>query len=161
MKKFFLLSFLLFACTKQSHWAFDQVHSDHKEFRSTKLTYTSGDPLHGIDLELLKTDERLNVYLNIHSLPIAPPKSDPKSAQVTIDADGCPKRFSVYRMAGGQRFLLPEDATQLLIDSFKQRKDVSITLLGHRTVFRSEDFSVKYEKVLHPFRFQNPFHLPI
>ncbi len=154
------MSFLLLSCSKQSHWAFDQVHSDKKEFRSTKLTYYSRDPVHGIDLEFLNTEKHLNVYLNIHSIPIAPYKGDPKTALLSVDIEGETIRCSAYRLAGGQRFLIPDDVAQALIEALKNSKEVSVSLVGYSTVFKPEDFSSKFEKLLHPFAIENPFHLP-
>jgi hypothetical protein len=159
-----LLPLLLLSCSKQSHWAFDQVHSDKKEFRSTKLTYCSRDPIYGIDLEFLNTEEHLRAYFNIHSIPIPPHKGDPKTTLLTMEIKGETLQWTAYRLAGGQRFLLPEEATAALISALKNRNEVLVTLTGYRTLFRPEDFASQFEKLLHPFRmqnpFQNPFHLP-
>lgn len=158
--RFILLSLLLVSCSKQSHWAFDQVHSDEKEFRSTKLSYYSGDPIYGIDLELLNTEEHLNIYLNIHSIPLYPKKTDQKHIPVKFEIEGKTFHYSAYRLSGGQRFLLSPEAAQTVIEALKNNREVCITLVEYRTVFKPEDFSNKFEKFLHPFSFQNPFHLP-
>lgn len=160
MNAIFLLLFLLLSCSKQSHWAFDQVHSDQKEFRSAKLTYYSLDPVHGIDLEFLKTEEHLKVYLNIHSIPIAPNKEDPKNTVCTIVIDEETLRCSAYRLDGGQRFLISNDVGETLIEALKNQKPVSISIASYRTVLKPEDFSSKFEKLLNPLPIQNPFHLP-
>lgn len=156
------IAFLLFlSCTKQNHWAFDQVHSDRKEFRSTKLTYYSRDPVHGIDLEFLNTEEHLNLYLNIHSIPVAAPKADTNNTPLRIDIQGETLRCSAYRLAGGQRFLVPDEVAQTVIKALQDRKEVSISLIGYRSVFKPEGFASQFEKLLHPFLMKNPFHLPI
>jgi len=136
------------------------VHSDSKAFCSTKLSYYSGDPIYGIDLELLNTEEHLNIYLNVHSIPLRPKKADQKYIPVKMEIEGKTFQYSAYRLSGGQRFLLPPEAAQTVIDALKNNKEVSITLVEYRTVFKPEDFSHKFEKFLHPFSFQNPFHLP-
>lgn len=136
------------------------MRSDSKEFCSTKLSYYSGDPIYGIDLELLKTEEHLNIYLNVHSIPLSPKKADQKHIPVKMEIGGKIFHHSAYRLSGGQRFLLSTEAAQTLIDALKNNSEVSISLVEYRSVFKPEDFSAKFEKFLHPLPFQNPFHLP-
>ena len=156
----FIFFSLFISCNKQSHWAFDQIHSDKAEFRSTKLTYYARDPVNGIDIEFLKSDDHLNAYLNIHSIPIKPYKGDPTSTLVTINIEGEASQCRAYRLAGGQRFLIPESTTQILIDALSNRKAISIALAGYRTVVQAEDFSSKFEKLFNPLSIENPFRLP-
>ncbi len=150
----------LVSCRKQTHWAFDQIHSDKAEFRSTKLTHYAQDPINGIDLEFLKSDNCLNAYLNIHSIPIKPYKEDPTSALLTINIEGETSHYRAYRLAGGQRFLIPPATSEILIDALKNHRAISIALAGYRTTIEAEDFSSKFEKLLHPFPMENPFRLP-
>jgi hypothetical protein len=160
MLKLLLLLCLLFSCGKQDHWAFDQIRSEKKEFSSTKLTYCSRDPVHGIDVELLKTEEHLNIYLNIHSIPIAPLRENPNHIPLTINVEGKAWHGSAYRLTGGQRFLLPSDIAQTLIEALKNHKEVALCLACYQTLLKPEDFASKYEQLLHPFPLQNPFQLP-
>jgi len=137
------------------------MHSEKKEFSSTKLSYLSPDPIHGIDLELLKIKERIAVYLNVHSIPVPPHQSNPKNALVKLDIDGQIWRYEAYRLEGGQRFLLPDEMTKLLIDALQKGKEVRLTLPGYKTTVKAEDFSEKFHRFLDPTPLQNPFHLPI
>lgn len=136
------------------------MRSDHKAFQSTKLAYYSRDTVHGIDVELMRTEEHLNVYLNVHSLPIAPHQGDPQKAVVTFTIEEETLHFSAYRLAGGQRFLLPEDARQVLIEALAHNNPVLISLASYRSLIQPEDFNAKFEQLLHPFPLQNPFQLP-
>jgi hypothetical protein len=151
---------LLISCNKQSHWAFDQIHSDKAEFRSTKLTYYARDPVNGIDIEFLKSDDHLNAYLNIHSTPVKPHKEEPTSALLTINIEGEVMRCRVYRLAGGQRFLISEATVQTLVDALRNHKALSIALAGYHTVVQPGDFASKFEKFLNPLSIENPFRLP-
>jgi hypothetical protein len=151
---------LLFACSSHSHWTSDQVVSNQKEFSSTKLSYLSKDPAHGIDLEFLKLEERLNVYLNVHSIPVPPHQSNQKSALLKIDVDGEIIRCEIYRLEGGQRFLLSDELAQIVIKSLQNNKEITFTLQGYRSTIKAEDFSKKLNQLLHPFPLQNPFSLP-
>ena len=147
----------LCACSSHSHWTADQVHSEKKEFSSTKLSYLSSDSIHGIDVELLKIAERLNVYLNVHSLPVPPHQGNPKSALLKLEIDGEPVRCEAYRLEGGQRFLLPEEMTKILIESLNNHKDVTLILHGYHSTIKAEDFSEKFKQLLNPSPLQNPF----
>jgi hypothetical protein len=152
---------LLTSCNKQSHWSNDQVHSRQQESRSAKLYYRSPDPVHGIDLEFLQTQEHLKVYLNVHSIPVPAHEGNPKSAQVNLLINSEPMRCVAYRLEGGQRFLLPDEIAEMLIKALKNNQEVSISLTGYRSIVKAEDFSAKFDRLLHPFRLQNPFHLPL
>jgi hypothetical protein len=160
-KNYFFLFVLLVGCSSHSHWAADRIHSGKKEFSSTKLTHLSPDPVHGIDLELLKIEERVTVYLNIHSIPVPPHQGNPKNALVKLDIDGQTHRCEAYRLEGGQRFLLPDEMGKLLIDALQRDKEVTLTLPGYRSTVKAEDFSEKFQRFLSPPPLQNPFHLPI
>lgn len=155
-----LLCLITLSCNRQSHWAFDQIHSEEEKFRSSRLAYYSTDPIYGIDLELLNTEEQLNVYLNVHSIPIASSNENPKSASLIMEIEGQSHRYPVYRLAGGQRLLLEEHAAAALIEALKNHKEVSLCLAGYRCLLKPEDFSSKFEKLLHPTTLQNPFRLP-
>ena len=150
---------LLFGCAARTHWAFDQIHAE-KKFCSTKLIYHSLDPVSGIDLELLKTNEHLQLYLNIYSIPIPPYQGNQEQALITIEHQGQKTQSLVHRMRGGQRFLLPQPIATQIIESLKAGSPVTIRLASYRTVFQPEDFSNKFHKLLHPSVLKNPFHLP-
>jgi hypothetical protein len=77
-----------------------------------------------------------------------------------VGIEGKTMRCSAYRLAGGQRFLVPSEMAGALIEALNNHKDVTLSLASYRTLFKPEDFSSKYEKLLHPFALQNPFHLP-
>jgi len=139
---------------------FDQVHSDSKEFCSTKLSYRSTNPIYEIDLEFLNTQEHMNIYLNIHSVPIYSQKTEPNQIPLKIEIEEKIFHCFVYRLSGGQRFLLTPEIGLTLVDALKNNREVTMTLAEYRTVFKPEDFSDKFEKFLHPLAFQNPFHLP-
>ena len=161
MRFLFLLLLPLLACSRSSPWAFSQVHSEREEFRSTKLTYASHSPVNGIDLELLKTQERLTAFLNIHSIPIPPGREDPKRAMLFLTIDGKKSEHAVYRLDGGQRFVLDEETTTLLIEALKEKQDVALSLSSYRTLLKPEGFGPGFERLNHPFPLENPFRLPL
>jgi len=151
---------LLSGCRSDTSWTVDHVASGRSRFNSTKLTYTAADPINGLDLEFLKTREHLYVYLNVHSVPIPPLKTDPHHSFVYITVDTERHRFEAVRREGGQRLLLPEDAINLIISSLNQQLPVEIAVSGYSSLISPSDFSKKYKKIQHISAFENPFHLP-
>jgi hypothetical protein len=160
-KSEYLFALLLLGCSTRSHWTADRIHSEKKEFSSTKLTYFSPNPTQGIDLEFVKIEERVAVYLNVHSIPVPPHQGNSKNALVKIDIAEMTHRCQAYRLEGGQRFLLPDEMARLLIDALQKGCEVTLTLPGYRTTLKAEDFSEKFHQFLEPTLLQNPFHLPI
>ncbi len=152
-----LLLFLLSSCYKPSPWAFRQIRSEETSFNSTKLTYASCDSVNEIDLEFLHHQDLVRAYLNVHSRPVPPSNEDPKGALVIIKAGTEEWRFMAYRLEGGQRLLLPQEATDLLVDLLKNLKKVTLSMSGYRTTIDPEDFPHKFDTLLHPFALKNPF----
>lgn len=158
-KLLLLLSCLLFSCGRSSHWAFDQIHSDQKEHSSTKLVYYSPSGSRGIDIEFLKTSEHLKIYLNIHSIPFS--QAESKTHLVLLYIDDQKIETEAYQLEGGQRFLLSESILSTLTDALLQEKKVALSIGSYRTVIQIEDFQAKFQRLQHPFPFQNPFQLPL
>lgn len=161
MHKLVFAALFLFSCSKPSHWSSDQIHSGVIDCNSTKLSYFSKDPLHGIDLELIQTTESLKVYLNIHSIPIPPFRENPKAASVKIKIHSKVLICQAYRFEGGQRLLLPDEIADMLIETLKNGHEVTLSLPGYSSVIHVEDFTSKFDKLQHPFPLKNPFHLPL
>lgn len=140
-----LCSLLLLSCYKQSHWALDHIHSDNSSFSSSRLVYDTADPVHGIDLEILNAQERLTVYLNLHSLPLSQ-----KDVAVKMKIEGVDYLCPVYCFSGGQRLMLEESAAKMLMEALSNDKEISLSLPGYHSLFKPEDFSSKFKKLLKP-----------
>ncbi len=157
-----LLGLFAFSCSKQpSHWTIDQIDSGKTEFCFTKLCYSSSDPVNGIDIELSKKGDQIQVYLLIHSTPVAALKSDPQSVAVSIRTSQEKLSDTAYRFQGGQRFLLSTESSEKIIELLKSKQEITILLNGYRTVLKPEDFEQKYETFLHPLYLRNPFQFSL
>lgn len=154
------LSLTLSSCRSHSQWSLNRVESGSPQFDSTKLTFYSSDSINGIDLEFLNTHERLYAYLNIHSVPIPILKSDPKHIIVHLTIGEEKHHIKALRREGGQRFLLPEEAVNLILDALKKEQRLDLAISGYKTSIDPEGFSERYQKMQHTPLFQNPFHLP-
>ena len=163
-KPLFALSVLLHlcGCRSDNSWAFSRIDSQETQFNSTKLTFASQDPIHGIDLELVSINQQLHLYLNVHSVPIPSLKTDPQYAAVRITIGTQESQlFEALRREGGQRLLLPETAMHLIIDSLKNHIPVHIAIHGYQTSIEPTGFLKYYQQMHKQPLFQNPFHLPI
>ncbi len=161
IKRFTLIGLLLFSCSKPSRWTVDQIHSEKAEFSFTKLCYHTSDPINGIDVEFVHKADQIQLYLNIHSTPLAALKQDPQAIAVTIRSPEEKFSCTAYRFQGGQRFLLSAENTGKIIELLKSKQEITILLNGYRAVIRPEDFERKYETFLHPLLLRNPFQFSL
>jgi hypothetical protein len=147
-------------CRSNNSWVFDRVESGNAAFNSSRLTFPSSDQINGIDVEFLKTPHHLYTYLNVHSLPISPLKSSPQHAFVYIIIGEEKHRFEALRREGGQRLLLPEDASSLLISALQKHQTIILKIAGYTSQISPQGFSKYYSELDRTPLFPNPFHLP-
>lgn len=142
--KISLCIFLLAACTRSDSWVADQIHSEKKDFCSRKLTFCAQDPVRGIDLELRETNEHLQGYLLVHSLPVAALRNDPKKVRVDYQIQGIKCQAFAYRMKGGQRLLLTDEMTDTVIQALLKNEEVTFFLPGYETRVHAEGFVKRF-----------------
>lgn len=99
------------------------------------------------------------MYLIVHSTPIPYSKDCPKKVMVKIEMDQIPMACQADRLEGGQRFLLPEKMTQMMIKAFCDKKKVTVSLPGYQSLIDGEKFMDHFQKMGRSFM-DNPFRLP-
>lgn len=156
MLKYFLLLPLCFSCTKSSQWSHREIHTAHAPFDSHCLYYRTLDPINGIDIQILRTQEMLSTYLQVHSQGIPLLKTDPQKVKVTFISENEKRSFLVECHQGGQRLLLPSSVQQVLLDLLQKNSPVTIELEGYSETVHPESFLQKMDKS----SFKIPFHLP-
>ena len=127
---------------------------------SSKLTYYTKDKVHGMDLELISTQESLKAYLTVHSTPPKPHKGDEKKRIVELDISGEKQLFEAYCHEGGQRICLPENITTLIVETLSKNLSLKIRVPGYATTIHPEGFENQFAKTAQSPLFKNPFHLP-
>jgi hypothetical protein len=150
---------LLTACTKQGQWSQEKIHSHCEAFTFSKVRGRSSNPVHGLDIEFIRFADNIKAYLIIHSTPIPCTICPGDKASLHIQIEQEDFAFHAERLEGGQRFLLTEEASELLIDTFLAGKDIIITLPGYRSFIQAEGFSKHFKKIERR-TWENPFHLP-
>lgn len=151
----FGVSLLLFSCSSRSQWNQQIITSQYDKFTYRKVSYKTPDPVHGLDLEFIKTSQQLKGYINIHSLIS---EECNESICIELKIDESISTYEAICLKGRQRLLLPQELTQSLIDAFSHEKTVVISIPGYRSIIGPKGFSKCFSKPKNPI--ENPFHLP-
>lgn len=113
------------SCHHQSPWSTSQINSHDPHFSSLQVAFYAEDPVHGLDVEFLKTFQNLYLYLSTHA-PF-------KHSWVDITIDGQKLRFQGHPQKGYQRLLLPKDATELILSALARQSPIDIAIAGFNT----------------------------
>lgn len=150
---------LLFSCGRQSHWSHEKIYSNYPEYSYGKVVYQTQDVVRGLDIEFIQAGDRLKTYLLVHSIPLPASTRTSKKINVTITIDEVSIECEADRLEGGQRFLLPVETTQVMIEAFLNKKDLYIALPGYQSYVSGEGFIKHFRKLNRSFM-ENPFRLP-
>lgn len=113
---FVLMLFYSCSGTPCREWIFLDSGACDPEYNSGRLLLRDEDTLNRLELEIDKTESGIRMYLNLSLLPAAPlPEDERKTAIELILEDGERMTLFPYRFVGGQRLLLPDEATSYLI----------------------------------------------
>ncbi|HSX03271.1 MAG TPA: hypothetical protein VLG76_00930 [Rhabdochlamydiaceae bacterium] len=137
------LSFCLCGCAKPDHWSVKHIET------TSRLCYHSEDKVGGINLEMLKTNERLTTYLQIPSGIL-----DVEKAKIIVDDKE--HVFAVERHRGGQRFNVPDKMQELMIGLLNDGKSFIVKIAGYKEKIEPGNFKKKFESGSYSI----PFHLP-
>lgn len=144
---FFLLLSVVSCNSGPNRWKLTYLSASDVKFSSSKLYHQTSNQFHGLEFELLRLQDRLIAYLNVFSQTI-PAASEPTSAKVTLRIDGKEHQGLARRLEGGQRLLLKEEMTDLIISSLRQGKAVEIILDGYEETITPEEFLPNFEKLI-------------
>ncbi len=143
----------------QNHWCHEKIHSNQEKFSYSKVVYRERDPVHGVDLEFVQTFDCLKTYLLVGKTAVPSSKDSTKKISVKIEIEEILLTCEADRLEGGQRFILPHEMTDALIEALLAKKNVTISIPGYRSSVDSEGFVEHFRKIGRSFM-ENPFHLP-
>lgn len=83
-------------------------------------------------------------YLNIHGKPIPPTLDSNNEVIAILEIEDERRAYRAIRMEGGQRFLLPDEAKDELIEALLAMKKTKVYLDGYATEVSSRNFSKLY-----------------
>ncbi len=149
----------LLSCGKQCNWSHEKIHSHYEKFSYSKVVYRGGDPVRGVDVEFVHSEDYFKTYLLVHSTAVPCSKDTLKKITVKIEIDQVLMVCEADRLDGGQRFLLPEKMAQMLIEAFLAKKNVIISIPGYQSHIATEGFTEHFRRIGRSIM-ENPFHLP-
>ena len=155
-----ILLLLLCGCGAQSSWQVSHLQSGSSTFDSSRVLFSSNDPINGIVVELIRSDGQILAYLLVHTQETIPYEDNPKEAIVRLIMPDKTIESIAHRHEGGQRLLLTESLQQTLLDALKLEKDVTIELMGYRTTLSGKGFADSYA-ALQKTPLRNPLQPPV
>ncbi len=119
----------------------DKVNSYGHDFDSCRIRFVRKSGFCALDVEIIRTSEDERVYVNIHGLPLPPCPTI--AIQTTIE--GQIDNFQAYVMEGGQRLLLDEESSQIILDALWEENSVSLKVGSYSKEFLSDNFPELYQ----------------
>lgn len=135
--------FLFSGCSRYDPWSVKYIEN------SSRLCYHSADKLGGIDIEMLKTEEKLTSYLQIRSGML-------ETEKAVLIAQNKEYFFTLDRHRGGQRFNIPEEMQTLMINLLNEEIGFAIKMGGYKEKIEPGNFKKKFKNS----NYTIPFHLP-
>lgn len=142
---FFLLLLFLVSCSKSCFWKYQEIDTHCPLYRTAILSHHSDNQFSGLNLEFLRGSYGTKGYITVVCGEIPPSPQDISLSQVYIAIDGQAQACLAFRMEGGQKVLLPDPITYLLIDALIGGRKVIVALDGYYAEIPAQDFA-KYHK---------------
>lgn len=155
-----ILLLLLCSCAASHTWQISHLQTGSPDFDSSRIVCPSSNPVSGIDLELTRTDGQIFAHLHVHTETTLPYDENPKEALVRLSTPDHTFSGIAYRHEGGQRLLLPDALKDPLVQALTQGKDVTIELIGYRSLISAQGFAEAYAS-LQKTPFRNPLQPPV
>lgn len=139
----FLIFVLCMSCSHQDQWSVKHIET------VSRLCYHSEDKVGGIDIEMLKNNEQLSTYLQVRAGIIATDK-----AKLIIE--GKETAFTLERHRGGQRFNVPPQMQEMMLQALTNGKSLILKVAGYQEIVEPGEFNKKFQNSSYTI----PFHLP-
>jgi hypothetical protein len=124
---FFLI--LLSSCSKPcQEWEFEETITDCSAFNSAKVSLSPTNEFRGLELELTKNAYDSRMYINVYSRQIQENPEQPGLVDFSIQINEETYENVGYLFEGGQRILMPTDATLLVINALTENKIITISV---------------------------------
>lgn len=127
-------------------WQFDTILTPYSCYNSGRLTLLPAD-LKSVSLELVRGVSGERLYVNTLSLSFPCDLNNSSKCQLTFAIDEVNYSVSADRLQGGQRLLLPQAATQQIIEALLENKSVQMTVGRYHVVIISTSFPELYKKL--------------
>lgn len=158
-RAFFLLFFLLAACTNTTPWTLDTIVAGDKRYDSSRLKYQNQESFSPIRLEFLKMGESVDLILSLTQYSFTPTQETPSSVLVRFTiGDNSPYEEMVPLCVGHMRLRISNETTNRIIKALQEGIKVDILIDDLAETIPPRNFAKNYKKFMgNDTFFRNPF----
>lgn len=139
---------LFLSCTKPcQQWEFEKINACFPCGEIGRIYYLESDSFCLLEPELVADRCGQRLYLNVYTLEFPFEEDDPGKAEIVMTIDDQSYRFMTDRFSGGQRLLIPPDATELMIQSLLACQNVRIEIGRYSANLTSNNFYPSFTKL--------------
>lgn len=144
------LFFTVTSCASTTdQWKLRRIDSSN-DIVCAHLCLPPKNTFRNLEVFFQKDGQDTKIFLNIYSTPFQ--KDANGMASVVIYIDDSPTPFEAPVLAGNQRILLPENATELLLVALNEKRAIVIATGKYFAEVHSEDFEQAFHKFNSPQR---------
>lgn len=143
------LFLLATSCSSSScpKWQIEETITCSPCYNSGKIFFPPPDEFSGLELELARGPDDVRMYINVFSIEISGEADDSNAAQVLVDFGGEAETFTANILQGGQRLLLPPEATERILSSLLDGDYITISVDRYKAEIPSENFPKLYNSL--------------
>jgi hypothetical protein len=140
---------LLFSsCTSPfPQWEYEETATCQPCYRSGRVSLPPKDPLGGLEVEFVRTPSVLRAYLNIYAIQVTSDPQHPGKAEVKLVIEDLSENVYADILQGGQRLLLPADATEKIVNALLQDKSIDLSVGRYHSTVDPHNFVGLYNKL--------------
>ncbi len=141
---------ILNACsTPCRQWQLTSNTGSKRDFCSSLLYLSPEDKFSGLEVAIFNTSAGKTTYINVFGIELESEGQSPEgypTIAVTFCIDGHPQAFLGFLLQGNHRILLPENASNILVEALHQNQIVDISVTHYSTRIIPDNFVKHYQK---------------
>lgn len=140
-----LFLILLASCSHNcQQWKLATIKASHPCSTYTKARLAPSDLFNGMEAELLCNGNDETLFFNVHILCFPPAKNPEGKIDVAVCIKGESFTFAAYRLEGGQRLMLPDEAKQIIVASLLEGFPVYVSVGRYEAKLVCNNFQKVY-----------------
>lgn len=141
----------LYSCSNPvcRQWIFLDGNVNNPIYNSGRMVLNSNAKTPRLELEIDRGQTGISIYVNVFLLTVPSLAEDDRRASIDlILEDGEIITFYPYRLEGGQRLLMPSEATEYILDLLMNEVSFSIKLGRNQLDVGPDNFQKSYEALM-------------
>lgn len=145
----FLISILASSCSPQCHqWKLAVIKADCPPARYIRVYLPACNTFNGMETVLMSHNGSIRLYLNVFTLLFPyDDETDQEHTSVFIAIGEEKYCFIADRLQGGQCLALPDEATELIVNSLLENQCVKISTGRYQTTLICDNFATAYYRL--------------